>query len=95
MSTIKEKTITVLTKIQAGISRILEFLEDAPDTDNKSRLSVTRLTMITVISYLVFSGLHEILLTVPVVYDIPTNWLIFLLGLYGLNKANLNIGNKP
>jgi hypothetical protein len=97
MSTLKEKTITLLLKIQAAINRILQFLEDVPDTDGKSRLSMTRLTMIIVVGYLVYSGVHEISLTPPVVYDIPTNWLIFLLGLYGINKAgidHLNIGGK-
>ncbi len=95
-TTWKEKVLKVLTVIRDGINKLMEFLQDAPDADGKARGSMTRLTMLAVIGTLVFNDLYLLIRAVPVQYDIPSGWLTFLLGLYGINKigGNINIGGK-
>ena len=68
--------------------KILEFLKDTNDA-----FSMTRLTIFALVStYMIQSS--YIVIKAGNIPDFPTAVAGLLIGLYGFNKSNINIGTK-
>jgi hypothetical protein len=68
------------------MKRVMEFLED-----DGGELSMTRLTIVLIVLAYIGWGSY-IVWTTKAIPDLPIQVTGLLVGLYGLNRANINIG---